>query len=82
VATISDASATVEKYLSAPADDKPAVFAELLGELRALLAEERWNEAAAVIQRTLEPGSDFTTFQSLYRIYARLKPHLSPRPTV
>jgi FkbH-like protein len=75
VATIS-ASATVEKYLSAPADDKPAVFAELLGELRAMVADERWSEAASVIQRTLVPGSDFTTFQSLYRIYARLKPHL------
>ena len=78
MATISDGLATVEKYLSAPADDKPAVFAELLAELRSLLSEERWAEAVTVIQRTLEPGSDFTTFQSLYRAYSRLKPHLSP----
>jgi FkbH-like protein len=82
VATISDASATVEKYLSAPAEDKPAVFAELLTELRAMLAAERWGEVAAVVQSALEPGSDFTTFQSLYRIYARLKPHLAPKPTI
>ncbi len=78
VATISDASATVEKYLSAPADDKPALFAQLLGKLRSLMVEERWAEAASLIQRTLEPGSDFTTFQSLYRAYSRLKPNLSP----
>ncbi len=32
VATLSAAQDTVEKYLSAPCDDKPAVFAELLGE--------------------------------------------------
>ena len=78
MATISDSSATVEKYLSAPADDKPAVFTELLGELRTLTAEEHWAEAASVIQRSLEPSSDFTTLQSLYRAYSRLKPHLSP----
>ncbi len=82
MATILDASDTVEKYLSAPADDKPALFAELLSVLRFLLAEERWEDAAAIIQRTLEPGSDFTTFQSLYRIYARLKPHLTPLPSI
>ena len=82
VATISDASDTAEKFLSVPADDKPAVFAKLLGELRALLADERWKEAANVVRRTLEPASDFTTFQSLYRVFARLKPHLESRPTV
>ncbi len=76
MATVSASLDTVEKYLSAPCDDKPAVFAELLGDLRALLADQRLTEAAAVIQRTLQPGSDFTTFQSLYRVFAKLKPRL------
>ena len=76
---ISDANATLERYLSVSCDDKPHVFTQLLGELRTLLDRQCWAEAASVVQRTLEPTSDFTTFQSLYRFYARLKPHLEQR---
>jgi len=76
VATISDSYATLEKYLAAPADDKPEVFGQLLADLRALLAEGDWTQAASIVQRAVMPGGDFTTFQSLYRIYSKLKPHI------
>ncbi|MEI8372078.1 MAG: hypothetical protein WCJ35_04490 [Planctomycetota bacterium] len=60
-------------------DDKPEVFSELLADLRALLTECRWMEAASIVQRVHTPSSAFTTFQSLYRIYSKLKPHIEPR---
>ena len=80
VATISDSYAALEKYLAASSDDKPEVLAELLADLRTLLAEGGWAAAAAIVQRALLPSSDFTTFQSLYRIYSKLKPHVDLRP--
>ena len=59
-------------------DDTPEAFAEVLGELRGLLAECRWMEAASLLQRAFLPTSDFTSLQSLYRIYGKLKPHVEP----
>ena len=79
VATVSDPCAALEKYLATAADDKPGVLSELLADLRALLAQGRWSEAAAIVQRAVVPGSDFTTLQSLYRIYDKLKPHVEQR---
>ncbi len=80
VATISDSYAALEKYLAASSENKPEVLAELLDDLRTLLAEGGWAAAAAIVQRALLPSSDFTTFQSLYRIYSKLKPHIDLRP--
>jgi FkbH-like protein len=82
LATVTDSPAALEKYLVASADDRPEVFGALLAELRALTAECRWEEAGELVERALLPNSDFTTFQSLYRIYCKLKPHLGPRPTI
>ena len=78
-ATSADSHTALENYLSSAHGDKPAAFAVLLDRLRALLASGRWAEAAAVVRGALTPGSDFTTMQSLYRVYAQLKPHLEPR---
>src|SRR5580692_9801727 len=69
----------LENYLAARADAKPEALGEILVLLRALLAEGRWAEAGTLIQKALLPGSDYTAFQSLYRIYCKLKPHLEPR---
>jgi FkbH-like protein len=80
LATVSDSYATLEKHMLAPAEDRPEVVAELLAELRALVAGDRWAEAASMLERAILPGTDFTTFQSLFRIYQRIKPHLEPRP--
>ncbi len=33
-----------------------------------------------MLQRAVLPDSDFTTFQSLYRAFGKLKPHLGPQP--
>ena len=79
MATISDSHPILEKYLAAAADEKPAVLAELLADLRALLAEGEWTQSASIVQQALIPSSDFTTFQSLYRIYSKLKPHIELR---
>jgi FkbH-like protein len=78
-ATIPDAHAVLESYLAAAADRKPELFTELLFELRALLAERRWTQAASAVRRALTPVSDFTTMQSLDRIYRKLKPHVEAR---
>ena len=80
VAAVSEAFATSEKYLAAATDDKPGIFGKLLAEVRILLAEQRWAEAASIVRSALTPGSDFTTLQSLYRIYSRLKPNIEQRP--
>lgn len=79
MATVSDSSSALEKYLATSSEEKPAAFAELLAELRALLSESAWTQAASIVKRALLPSSDFTTFQSLYRVYSKLKPHLEPR---
>ena len=56
------------------------MLARLLGDLRKLIAEEAWEEAASTLQRAVTPRGDFTALQSLYRIYGRLKGHLPQRP--
>ncbi len=78
--TALDTFTTLEQYLAAPDDDKPQALARLLGDLRKLIAEEAWEEAASTLQRAVTPRGDFTALQSLYRIYGRLKGHLPQRP--
>lgn len=79
-AIIADSHAALEKYLAAAPDGKAEALPELLAKLRAALAESRWEEAASTLRRALTPSTDFTTFQSLYRIYGALKPHIDVRP--
>ena len=76
VATLSAAQDTVEKYLSGPVRRQAGGVCRTAGRVRSLLANQHWEDAASAIQRALQPDNDFTTFQSLYRVYAKLKPHL------
>ncbi|MFI5360975.1 MAG: HAD-IIIC family phosphatase [Elusimicrobiota bacterium] len=77
---ILDSSEALEKYLAVAPGEKPGVLGELLVELRSLMAEGHWTRAASILRRAVAPGTDFTTFQSLFRVYAKLKPHLEARP--
>ena len=77
MASVSDSCATLEKYLTAQPDDKPAALGELLADLRSMLSQSRWEDAASILRQSLTPNCDFTTFQSLYRIYSKLKPHIA-----
>jgi FkbH-like protein len=76
-----DSSLALDKYVRAPADDCAEAFSELLAELRSLMADECWAVAASMVERAILPNCDFTTLQSLFRVYTKLKPHSKPRPT-
>ncbi len=70
---------TLENYLAASGDDKPAVFRKLSAELREMIVDGRSAEAAPIIARAFVPTCDFTTFQSLFKLYKRLDPAALPK---
>lgn len=67
---------TLERYLASTADERPAVLRELLAELRTMIGGGGVAEAAEVLRRAILPGCDYTAFQSLYRVYNAIRPHL------
>jgi len=71
-----DSYATLESYLAVSPEEKSGVFSKLLAQLRTLLSQRCWAQAALMVQQAFTPTSDFTAFQSLYRIYSKLKPHI------
>ena len=71
----------LEDFLSAPEAQRPDARARLLAALRAALADGCWEEAALTLRRALVPTLDYTTAQSLYRVYRQLRPQL-PDPGV
>jgi FkbH-like protein len=78
---ISEPFAALERYLAA-SEDRANLFTELATGIRALVSRNEWTQAASLVQRALSPDSDFTTFQSLFRLYLKLKPHLGPLPKI
>lgn len=77
-----DPHAVLERFLAAPAADKPRALGELLARALALAQQERIEDAARLLRRAALPGSDYTTLQSLHRAYAKLRPSLPPMPKV
>ncbi len=79
--TEATAQTALESYLGAGPERRAEAFSGLHAQLRAALAEQRWADAEGLLRGAVTPTCDFTTFQSLYRAYAKLKPRLSKRPT-
>jgi FkbH-like protein len=77
-----DPRALLETYLAAAPGVKPAILGRLLVELRGLLAERRWTEAAPILRGAIEPGTDFSALRSLHRLYAELKTRVEPRQKI
>ena len=81
MATESNLTDRLAQYLSAPADERSAALRTLLGELRQAIAAGGAAEAAAVLQKAVLPSSDYTAFQSLYRVFGTLRTHWRPAQT-
>jgi FkbH-like protein len=81
MASVSNLTDSLAKYLSSPADERSAALRTLLGEVRQAIAAGRADDAAGVLQRAVLPSSDYTAFQSLHRVYGMLRAHLRPAQT-
>jgi len=78
-----DLVAGLERYLSAPDDARQEAFRIFLRALKEAVGEGRFDEAAAALRRVLSPSLDYTSAQSLHRVYSRLSGHRSaPYPQV
>ena len=67
-----------EQYLASLSD--PSAFARLAGGLKKLIEAARYQDAAAVIRRVATSSLDYTSIQSLCRLYRRIRAHSTPSP--
>ncbi len=58
-----------ERYLSAPAGQQAGIFKQLAAALREAAGAASQDEAVAVLRRVIGPTLDYTSAQSLYRIF-------------
>jgi len=67
-----DLESRLEEFLSAAEDERQKPFRELTTALKDSVKAERFDEAAAVLRRATLPSLDYTSLQTLYRIFALL----------
>ena len=68
-----DLQPELQAYLSADAGQFRKTFGTLVARLKEALAAGQFEEAAAVLRRAVLPTLDYTSAQTLYRMYKRLR---------
>ena len=72
VATVSNLSEAVEQFRGASSSARQATFRELVARIRQTIREDGTAEAAEALRRTIAPSLDYTSFQTLDRLYQSL----------
>ncbi len=68
----------LERWLNCPDDGRRETFQGLLISLKDAVNAGNFEEATATLRRAVLPSLDFTSAQSLCRVYGRLHGHLTP----
>ena len=72
MATVSNLTEAVEQFRGASSKARQATFRELVARIRQAIREDGTAEAATAFRRTIAPSLDYTSFQTLYRLYQSL----------
>src|SRR6516164_2430297 len=80
--TAAELKAAVEHYITAGESDGPAAFRALVGSMKAAKDASQFEELAAALRLALTPTLDFTSVQSLNRLYKALPPVIGGRSKI
>ena len=70
--TVNELTAAVEKFQAAPIKTRLPTFRDMAARIREAIRQGRTEEACAALRRAVAPSLDYTSFQTLYRLYKSL----------
>ena len=79
MAAQSDLTGTVERYLAAAATDRAGALRTLTAAIRQAIRDGATEATATALQRAVLPSLDYTSLQSLYRLYKALPEAVLPK---
>ncbi len=78
MASVIDLADAVEQFHAASLKARQPTFRELVALIREAIREGRIDEAGTALRRSIVPSLDYTSFQSLYRLYKTLAARTGP----